>query len=71
MATSLIAEFVNASGNSQSITWSNIDPEVPASAIKAFLNAVVTSSASVLKVALTSLKSAKLRTTTETPVDLS
>lgn len=70
MATSLIVEFVDANNDTRSITWSNIDPETTASTIRTFINGVITASSSLLRVALTSAKSAKLRTTTESPVNL-
>lgn len=70
MATSLIVEFVDANNDTRSITWANIDPEVPASEIKAFVLGVVTASSDLLKVALTSAKSAKLRTVSDTDVPL-
>lgn len=71
MATSLIVEFVDANNDTRSFTWSNIDPEAPNSALKAFVNGVIAGSSSLLKVALTSAKSARLRTISDINVPLS
>lgn len=70
MATSLIVDFIQDTGTTRRLSWSNIDPEAPASAIRSFVQGVVTNSGAILNSALTSAQTAVLRTTTDTAINL-
>jgi len=66
-----MCEFLQANGTKKSFSWSDVDAEVPSSAVKAFVSGVLSNSAELLDAALASAVSAKIRTTEDTVFDLS
>ena len=71
MASSLICEFVTNAGSTRSITFGNIDPSVNRTSVRQLCTGIVSNSAALLKETFVSAKTATLRTTTDTPFDLS
>lgn len=71
MASTLICTFLQTNGTKKSYSWSSVEPETPSSAVKAFVQAVLTNSEQLLDAPVASATEAKIRTTTETVYDLS
>lgn len=69
-STDLRVVFETSGGTEKTITIADVDPEVATSNIKAFINGVVSNSATLFKVTFTGASSALLRTTTDTEVDI-
>lgn len=70
MASKLVMTFADANGDDIIMSYGYVDAETPASEIKALVNGIVTNGSIFTRVPV-SAKSAKIVSTTETPISLS